>query len=362
MFLLLGSPGAGHCGEDPGRGIFVSVIQDPPVLSSREAISGLVEFARAARIDTLFVQVHYQNRSWFASKTADASQYEACLKCVGEDPLNLLIRQAHAAGIKVHAWLNLLSLGSNADAPLLARYGTDILTRNTIRKSSLEDYKIDDQYFLEPGDERVRQAVSDIVGEVVTASPELDGIQFDYIRYPDKDPAYGHTEANVRRFREATGWDNSNDPRECDEPWRKWKRDQVTELLTIAVAKARAVHPGITVSATGCMPYPRAYHEAFQDWPSWLESGIVDFVTLMSYSPYPDEFQRWILRAKEKTADFGKVRIGIGAYKLVGSGGIFRNELAVAEGSGAGGFIIFHYGSLLEDPELGGIVINDGRR
>ena len=46
--LVLFSP-AGHAREMPGRGLFVTVIQNPPVLSSRAQIEGLVDFARVRK-------------------------------------------------------------------------------------------------------------------------------------------------------------------------------------------------------------------------------------------------------------------------------------------------------------------------
>jgi len=341
------SPAAG--GEDLVRALFVSVIQDPPVLSSRESIDALVEYAKKARVKILFVQIYYANKAWFASKIADPGPYEACLKNVSEDPLALLIKKAHESGIEVHAWLNMLSLNNNKDSFLLKKYGTGILTRNRKEKHSVEDYMIDHQYFLEPGDMRVRAELCDIVGEVLQAYPGLDGVQFDYIRYPDTKPAYGYTEANIERFKAAMG---CIPPGECSKAWKDWKRSQVTELLAALAEKAHSVRPGIRVSATGCMPYVRAYYEAFQDWPSWLDRGLVDFVTIMNYSSSPSEFERWIVKTKTRVADFKKVSICLPAYKLVNSSAVFDQELCACERSGCGGYVVFHYGSLLEDPAL----------
>lgn len=327
--------------QSPRLGLFVTVVQDPVVISSREEAEKLIEFAVKARVEELFVQVYYAGR-----------------RVPEKDVLAFLIERAHAAGIKVHAWLNILSLGSNKDALILKKYGTDILTRNRKAKRSIEDYRIDNQYFLEPGDERVREALSGVIEDVVRAYPGLDGVQFDYIRYPDTNPAYGYTAENMERYKKATG---CRDIGECDKAWKDWKRDQVTELLEVLAKKARSIHPDIQVSATGCMPYVRAYYEAFQDWPSWVDRGVVDFVTVMSYSPYPDEFGRWIAKANGKVKDFRKVNIGIGAYKLLRSPGIFEKEFQASETSGAGGIVIFHYGSLCEDPALGDIFIGDHR-
>lgn len=356
IFLLLGT--CAECKEVFRRGLFVSVIQEPPVLSSRADIEGLIGFAKKAGVNTLFVQIYYANRAWFDSKIADSSPYHECVKNVSEDPLALLIKEAHASGIEVHAWLNMLSLGANKDAPFLKKYGPDILTRNPKAKRELEDYKIDEQYFLEPGDPRVRRELLGIVEEVLRSYPDLDGIQFDYIRYPDKNPVYGYTKVNIDRFKEATGITMIDD---CSREWKKWKRDQVTEVLTMLVRRSRQLRKDIKVSTTGCMPYSRALFEAYQDWPSWIKDGLVDFVTVMSYSPYPDEFRRSICGAKEKGVDFEKVNIGIGAYRLGGQQGIFKEELSIADSAGAGGCVVFHYGSLLQDPKLGESFVNDKR-
>lgn len=347
--IFFSSQFTSHSEEHFERGLFVSVIQEPPVLSSRSDIAKLVDFAKKTRIDRLFVQVYYSNKAWFPSKIADPAPYHECVKSLSEDPMALLIKKSHEAGIEVHAWMNILSLGANKDAPLLKKYGTDILTRNVKDKKSLDDYKIDGQFFLEPGDPRVREELSGVVEEVLRAYPDLDGVQFDYIRYPDTEPAYGYTQINIARFKKALGVRVIDDSSVI---WKQWKRDQVTELLGILASRARLMRPGIQVSATGCMPYSRASLEAYQDWPAWIERGLVDFVTLMSYSPYPPEFRLWLEKARAKTADFKKVNIGLGAYKLGRAPATFREEYRISEKSGSAGCVIFHYGSIVDSPAL----------
>ncbi len=319
------------------------------MLSSREAIVKLVTFAKQADIQVLFVQIYYANRAWFPSRVGDPAPYEACLRDVGEDPLKLLIKEAHVAGIQVHAWLNMLSLNDNENAPLLRKYGTEILTRDAGEKRALADYKIDHQYFLEPGDLCVRKELGAMVEEVLRRYPDLDGVQFDYLRYPDVHPVYGHTKVNLRRFKEVTGFGTVRDQNPV---WQRWKRDQVTGFLSELVREVRAFRPGIRVSATGCMPYPRAYDEAFQDWPAWIDRGLVDFVTVMNYSPDPAQFERWNLNVKGEVKDFRKMNIGIGAYRLGNAPEVFAKEYRLCETAGAGACVVFHYGSLLENPAL----------
>lgn len=349
-FLLPVPCRAGEVPPPLRRGLFISVIQDPPVLSSRQSIENAVAFARQARVDTIFLQIYRANKTWFASRIGDETPYRASLKSVGEDSVALLLRKAHEAGLEVHAWLNLLSLSANADAPLLKKYGPGILTRKPGEKRTLEDYKIDGQYFLEPGDLRVREELSNLLREILTAYPGLDGIQLDYIRYPDRSPYYGYTPANIGRFREAYG--REAPVLESNPDWKDWRRAQVTELVALLSAQARTLHPGIQVSTTGCSPYSRAYLEAFQDWASWIDLGLADFVTMMSYPADLPEFEHALAGARKKTANFGKVNIGIGAYKLLKSPEVFASQFEACEKAGGRGCVVFHYGDLLESPSL----------
>ncbi len=340
------------------QALFVSLVQKPVIFSSRARIDELIRFAVQAGVNTLFVQVYRENRAWFPSETADSSEFKQCRDDLGEDPLALLIGRAHAQGIQVHAWLNLLSLSRNQDAQFLRKYGTDVLTGNLSEKKTLRDYLIDEQYFLEPGDPRVREDLSRIVGELLVSYPQLDGIQFDYIRYPDAEPRAGYARSNMDRFKKAAG---VSVIKEESPAWKEWKRGQVTELLTILAAAARSLRPGLQVSATGCMPYSRSYHEAFQDWPSWVNNGVVDFVTLMNYSPDPGQFEGWMAAVKEKIADPSNIKTGVGVYKLAKRPAALERELRCVAASGTSG-ALFHYGSLLENPELRLIVIAGGTR
>ena len=349
LFCVLFFTSSQALSDEPQRGLFVSVIQSPPTLTSREAIAELIDFSKKAGIQTLFVQIYRANKAWFKSEVGDSSPYIAALQSVGEDPLALLIQSAHAQGIEVHAWLNLLSLSDNQNAPLLKKHGLEILTRNMEEKKSVADYLIDNQYWLEPGDLRVRQELSKMVAEVVKTYPDLDGIQLDYIRYPDTKPAYGYTLPNLKRFVSVTGSEKIN---EKTEEWRKWKRDQVTELVKLLRSRALGMNPKLHFSTTGCMSYVRAREEAFQDWALWLNEGVVEFVTMMSYPPDVATFEKYLTEAKNKVDDFTKVNVGLGAYKLAKNPNIFSEQWKICEKSGGRSCVAFHYGDLVETPAL----------
>lgn len=349
ILLIFTLQAAARCEDAVKYGLLVAAIQDPITLGSRIEIEKLTKFAKENHIDTIFIQIYRANKSYFPSKTADSAPYKACVKNVGEDPLTLLIKRAHTSGIKVYAWLNMMSLSENQNAPLLKKYGQDILTCGPSPKKSIEDYRTDKQYFIEPGDLRARQELINVTGEIVAAYPALDGLLFDYIRYPDKDPPYGYTKANIARFKKASGRTYVN---ENDRAWKDWKRRQVTETLEAFAKKARAIRSDIKISATACEPYPRAYQEAFQDWSGWLKSGLVDHIMLMSYPPDLKSLEKYVKEAKTKTPDFKRIDIAIPAYKLTDSPDIFTQQLTFCKNSKPNMCVIFHYESLLKNRAL----------
>lgn len=356
--LLSGAPAGAQEASAPVRALFVSVLGPTTVFDSREAMDELVRFSSKSGVTLLYVQVYRSGRSWVPTTSGDTTPYEQRRAALGEDPLAYLIRAAHAEGIEVHAWLNLLSLGANGQAPILRRYGAGVLTRNTSVKWGLESYKVDKQYFLEPGDPRVREWLGQLVEDVARHYPQLDGIQYDYIRYPDTRPSYGHTAENLARYRAYSG----KSPRgESDPEWREWKRQQVTSLVRDLTKRAQAVRPGLKVSTTGLMPYSRALLESYQDWKDWIESGLVDHVTLMCYGSEPGQFEYYLEDAKRRLGSLDKAHIAVGAYSALERPEIFARQWAQAESSGAGASAVLHYANLLEKPELAAPLLRSER-
>ncbi len=335
--------------DDVPRGMFVWSLEKEPVLSSVGQMERMIAFAKAQHMDTIFVQVYRGNKSWFASQVADDEPYRVCRRKVGRDAFALLIDKAHAQGIQVHAWMNMLSLGGNVDAPLLKKYGSSILTKNNDPKKNLADYKIDNQYFLEPSDRRVIRTCLKLVDEVIGQYPKLDGIQFDYIRYPDVHPFYGYSDDNIVRYKRAA---NKTTVVEADPAWKQWKRDQVTGLLRLLVKESKALNPMIHVSTTGCLSYGRALDEALQDWPSWVNSSLVEFVTLMNYPPDTATYQKNIDGIRPHLPNLKKVNMAVGAYKHLQEPKVFKEHLQACESSHPKSCILFHYNNFLENPEL----------
>ena len=357
----------------PRNGLWITCFGEPELLGSERAMDEAVAFAKRAGFHLLFVQVYRGGQSWFDSETADAAPFRKNREKVGQDPLKLLIGKAHAAGIEVHAWVNTLTLSKNEKAPLLKSFGTEVLTKDQHGATAIAAkpsqgiyryYDREDQLFLEPGDPRVQQHLRRVIGELTANYPALDGIHFDYIRYPASPPfipgsrfsdvglCYGYGERNVVRFREATGIDPTDLVGNQQEggAWDAWRRDQVTGLLRSLVSEARGKNPRLQLSCAAIAAFDRAYASACQDWGLWVREGSLDFIVLMNYT-LDTRFLEAASRAAFGIAgDPQKVSIGLAAYLMKDRAALLKEQLRVCEGLRPRGVVVFDYATASEPP------------
>ncbi|MFQ5418608.1 MAG: family 10 glycosylhydrolase, partial [Myxococcota bacterium] len=243
--------------REPGparRGLWVLCEGSQRILEHPERFDALLADANRLAVTDLFVQVYRGGRAWFDSSKADAAPHRAILEQTGRDTLAELIPRAHAAGLSVHAWVNVLSLAGNTSAPLLRLLGPEaVLVDN--RGRSILDYpnrdvpEPDRAYYrmgtpavwLDPAAPGVAPHLAETVSELLVRYPELDGLHLDYIRYPDVLPFvpgsrfgvgldFGYGEATRARFRKDTGLEAPAiralpNPKLANR-WDAWRRDQ----------------------------------------------------------------------------------------------------------------------------------------
>ena len=88
---------------------------------------------------------------------------------------------------------------------------------------------------------------------------EVDGLHFDYIRYPDRDKCY--CDGCRSRFEQHTGKQVANWPTDCysgelRDAYTQWRCDQITRLVKAVHDEAKQIRPGIAISAAvfGSLP------------------------------------------------------------------------------------------------------------
>ncbi len=241
------------------------------------------------------------------------------------DPLAAAIRLGKARGIEVHAWVWLFAAGNrrhNAILNLPTNYPGPLINANPGWAAYDRQGRIvpvgQDKPFLDPANPEVRSYLMRMLQELVN-NYDVDGVHFDYVRYPFQDPGanrtYGYGTAARLRFRDITGVDpailsprnnsslSPNAQRRQRDLWHRWTEfrvEQVSSFVAEASQMLRQRRPNMTISAA---VFAKPTHERIQkiqqDWETWAERGDVDWIVLMSYAMDTNRFEElihpWVL-------------------------------------------------------------------
>jgi len=215
----------------------------------------------------------------------------------GIDPLAVLVSQAHAAGIEVHAWIVPLRVCStwppNGNSLVASHPEWLMVPQANIGGGPA---KVDGVYVFDPGSPDAQEYLVGIVRELVT-NYAIDGINLDYIRYTVTNAGYpasnDYTKSGLARFRELTGY--SGTPAYSGVvAWNDFRRQTITELVRRLRAEIASItsNPRQPLRFTadlicfGTAPSNFASSDAynlFQNWRYWLEQGYLDAGVPMNY-------------------------------------------------------------------------------
>jgi uncharacterized lipoprotein YddW (UPF0748 family) len=249
------------------------------------------------------------------------------------DQLAACVSAAHAQGLQVHVWKinwNLVGAPQSFIDSLRASNRTQVSSSGAaidwLCPSHPDNFTLETNSMLE-----------------VVRNYDVDGIHFDYIRYPDSD--YCYCTGCAARFQSQTGQTVTNWPTgvlatgALRNSFLDWRRAQITRLVTAIHAGVKAIKPKVQVSAAVFPDAPSAYDGVGQDWRAWITNGIVDFLCPMDYTTSLSQFTNLV--AAQLTYAAGRVPIypGIGAYLLQPDAALAQIEATRA--ANTRGFVIF---------------------
>jgi len=166
------------------------------------------------------------------------------------------------------------------------------------------------EYWLDPTNTEVRNYLTNLLGEIVDRY-DVDGVQFDYIRYPLQKNAsqyFGYGNAARNQFQKITGVDPATlTPQTDNSLWQLWTRFRtaaVSSFVQDTSAFLRQKKPNLILSAA---VWPQANAERVrnlqQDWESWAKNGDVDLLVPMTYALNTSRLQQLLGPALEGAAD-----------------------------------------------------------
>lgn len=349
-------------------------------LVSPATVATLVRSAGQHGFNTLLVQVRGRGDAYYRGGleplAADLVRQPSTF-----DPLASVIAAAHASGIRVHAWVNVNLVSSAVDLPsprghLVYRHPEWLMVPRDVAQElarvdvaspayvgklarwSREQSSEVEGLFASPIAPGAAAHVEMVVRDI-TRRYAVDGIHFDYARYPTE--RFDYSSLAIREFRAsvrpglAEARRRTLDAEERDDlfaypdalptEWRQFRVSRMTALMGRLRAAVKSERPAAMVTVAAAPDKNEALARKLQDWGAWLEDGLIDALCPMAYTQEPAKFAEQIAIARQ-AAGSRPVWAGIGAYRLSPAQTI--ENIQTARKLGAAGVILFSYDSLID--------------
>ncbi|MBV9595836.1 MAG: family 10 glycosylhydrolase [Chloroflexi bacterium] len=345
------------------RAVWVDAFHDG--FKTPQQVDTLVAWARAANLNALFVQVRRRGDAYYLSSLEPRAEDPDLAP--GFDALQYLIDKAHQGPqrLQVHAWLATLPIWYMRTPPLAPNhaFNTHGLTANPadswlMSRDDGETWAGDDNggtYYLDPGDPAVQAYTTDVFVNLVR-NYGVDGVHLDQVRYYEGEPLrWGYNPTSVARFNAQFNRDPATQPDPTDPDWIAWRRDQVSALVRRIYTQVKAIKPDVAVTAAvvtwGRGPVTdadwqkqAAYAAVLQDWRTWLQQGIVDYLLPMDYFREGTEQAGWFDTWTQWQVTYANRRgvvLGLGSY-LNSQDGVLA-QLSRARALGPLGVALYSY-------------------
>lgn len=188
------------------------------------------------------------------------------------DPLAFAIEECHRRGMQLHAWV--VAIPGNKATQIKA-LGAQALSKRVPQLV----IKTSEGNMLDPGVPETAEYLASICEEIVRGY-DIDGLNFDYIRYPEKEIRFSDA-ASYRKYAQA------------GQSLADWRRSNTNRIVQLIHHRVKAIKPWVAIS---CSPvgkyadtqrYPaggwNALHAVSQDAKLWIKEGWMDILMPMQY-------------------------------------------------------------------------------
>ncbi len=258
------------------RGVWVTTTAST-ALDSRINIKGMVANCKVSGINTIFVVVYNNARTTYPSTVMNSLISIPILERFnGRDPLRETIEEAHAEGLKVHAWFEYgfsASFSANGGPIVAAKpnWAAKDINGNLVVKNGFD--------WLNGIHPEVQQFMVDLFKEVVT-NYNVDGVQGDD-RLPAMPTTGGYDPYTVALYQSENA--GASPPTSInDAGWLSWRAKKLNNFLKRLRTEVKTIKPTMQFTMSPS-PFPFGYNEYLQDWPTWVDSAWIDAVIPQCY-------------------------------------------------------------------------------
>ncbi len=244
-------------------------------------------------------------------------------------------------GVQCHVWKVNWNMGHHTGKEFLARMAAEQRTQVGFEGTPEPRWLCPSH----PANQKLEVAA---LVEVATKY-DVDGIHFDYIRYPNA--AHCFCAGCRARFEAARGAPVAHWPADTRtnaavrQAWLDFRRANITTVVAAVHEAVKQQKPSVQISAAVFREWTVDRDGVGQDWKLWCDRGYLDFVCPMDYTPDPEQFAATVGRQRE-WAGRVPLRPGIGISTWRGELDAPRliEMVKLTRQLKTGGFTIFNYG------------------
>ena len=260
----------------------------------KQELIDILDKYQKANINTVLLQARVRAATIYPS---DIEPWDQCITGIegrapgyGYDPLGFAVEECHKRGMEIHAWIATIPVGAK-----------NSLGCRTLMKKGFRIRNFSTGSYLDPADPGVAPYLASICGEIVRKY-DVDGINLDYIRYPD-------------------GWPRPS-YRDGDTPDQR--RSNITAIVRAIHDEVKAIKPWVKMS---CSPIGKhadlsryssknfnAHDRVSQEAQEWMRLGLMDQLYPMQYfrgDNYYPFVADWVENAYKR-----EIVTGLGTYFL----------------------------------------------
>jgi len=316
-------------------------VWDRLTFESEEEIIEYLDALEAHGYNMLFPETYYYGKTIYPSDILEQHPpFE------GWDPLEVLIEEAHKRDIEVHAWVHVAFVGFE-DSPLVEEYSDWLMqTKDGVKESIHEN----DFYYFSWSVQEANDFLIDIYKELAEKYPSLDGIHFDYIRWPLQidDHYFGYHPETTEGFEQESGIDPMDISPDDEEEWtlfQEYKEGLITSFLEEMLKEIASINDSLAFSGAVASPLDElAREQRNQNWGKWAEQGLFHFLTPMIYT-YDSKFVYEETEEAVEKADGNTIMVsGLATYQGQEPLNVYR-QVHQARAAGSPGYVSFSWSS-----------------
>jgi uncharacterized lipoprotein YddW (UPF0748 family) len=274
------------------RGVWLTNI-DSEVLFSKDNLAAGIQRLKAMNINTLYPVVWNMGYTQFPSRSAERLLGQRQRLWPGRNPrfeaeqgdrdmLQEIIELAHAEGMAVIPWFE-FGFMAPADYDIRLQHPEWF----TQRQDGTQEIQMGEEVFtwMNPFHPQTRRLLLLLMADVLE-NYDVEGIQVDdHLGLPVD---MGYDPYTIRLYQQEH--DGELPPDDYRDPaWMRWRADQLTNFMKDVHRLIEQRQPDAILSVSP-NPYPFAYAEYLQDWPTWEAAGILDEIIIQVYRNDLDRF------------------------------------------------------------------------